>query len=181
MPFQILHSFKHTLQTGASKPKLILWILTNIIFFKSAIPYPSSFKAFILRLFGAKLGIGIIFKPCINIKFPWKLSIGDYCWIGENVWIDNLDHVMIEDNVCISQGALLLTGNHNYKKQSFDLETGTITLKTGVWIGAKAIVCPYVICNKNAVLSVGAVATKNLLENTVYAGNPATAVRPRFS
>ena len=180
MAFQNLHSFKHTLQTGASKPKLILWILTNIIFFKSAIPYPSSFKTFILRLFGAKFGIGIILKPCINIKFPWKLSIGDYCWIGENVWIDNLDHVMIEDNVCISQGALLLTGNHNYKKQSFDLETGTITLKTGVWIGAKAIVCPSVICNKNAVLSVGAVATKNLLENTVYAGNPATAVRPRF-
>ncbi len=181
MSFQNLQSFKHTLIIGASKPKMILWILFNIIFFKSAIPYPSIFKSFILKLFGANLGIKIVFKPCINIKFPWKLSIGDYCWIGENVWIDNLDFVIIEDNVCISQGAFLLTGNHNYKKQSFDLETGPINLKSGVWIGAKAIICPNVICNKNAVLCVNAVAKKNLSENTVYTGDPALPVRKRIS
>ena len=119
MSFQNLQSFKHTLNTGASNPKMILWILFNIIFFKSSLPYPSAFKTFILKLFGANLGIKIVFKPCINIKFPWKLSIGDYCWIGENVWIDNLDFIFIEDNVCISQGAYLLTGNHNYKKKIF--------------------------------------------------------------
>jgi len=179
MSIQNLHSFKHTLNTEASKTKMILWVLTNIIFFKSSIPYPSVFKSVILKLFGAKIGIGIVFKPCINIKFPWKLSIGDYCWIGENVWIDNLDYVIIEDNVCISQGAFLLTGNHNYKKISFDLETGPITLKSGVWICAMSIVCPNVTCNRNAVLSVSAVATKNLLENTVYSGNPAFAIRDR--
>jgi putative colanic acid biosynthesis acetyltransferase WcaF len=181
MSFQNLKNFKHTLKSGASKPKMILWILFNIIFFKSSIPYPSAFKAFILKLFGARLGNNIVFKPCINIKFPWKLSIGDFCWIGENVWIDNIDYVFIEDNVCISQGAILLTGNHNYKKQSFDLESGSINLKSGVWIGAKAIVCPNITCNKNAVLCVNAVATKNLLENTVYSGNPAFAIRTRFS
>ena len=180
MTFQNLQSFKRTLVTGASKSKMILWILFNILFFKSSIPYPSAFKSIILKLFGAKMGIGIVFKPCINIKFPWKLSIGDYCWIGENVWIDNLDYVTIKDNVCISQGALLLTGNHNYKIQSFDLESGPITINTGVWICAMAIVCPNVTCNKYAVLSVSAVATKNLLENTVYGGNPALAIKPRF-
>ena len=181
MSFQNLQSFKHTLNTGASKPKMILWILFNTLFFKSSLPYPSAFKTFILKLFGANLGIKIVFKPCINIKFPWKLSIGDYCWIGENVWIDNIDFVFIEDNVCISQGAYLLTGNHNYKKKSFDLESGPINLKSGVWIGAMAIVCPNVTCNINSVLTVNAVATKNLTENTVYTGNPAIAIRTRNS
>ena len=179
--YQNLNSFKHTLKVEASTLKLILWILINIIFFKSSIPYPSSFKAFILRSFGARIGKRIVFKPCINIKFPWKLSIGDYSWIGENVWIDNLDFVIIEDNVCISQGALLLTGNHNYKNQTFDLVTGPIILKTGVWIGAMAIVCANVTCEKNSVLSVGTNATKNLDANTVYGGNPASALRTRFT
>jgi putative colanic acid biosynthesis acetyltransferase WcaF len=181
MMYQNLHSFKHTLNVQASKAKLILWTLINIIFFKSSIPYPSSFKSFILRLFGASIGKHIVFKPCINIKFPWKLTIGDYSWIGENVWIDNLDFVIIEDNVCISQGAFLLTGNHNYKKQSFDLQTGPIILKKGVWICAMCIVCSNVTCNKNAVLTVGSIASNNLMENTVYSGNPALSVRIRFS
>ena len=173
MPTQELNTFTPTLQIGASKPKYILWILVNIVFFKSAIPYPSSFKKILLQLFGAKVGKGVVFKPSINIKFPWKLSIGNYCWIGENVWIDNLAEIFIEDNVCISQGAFLLTGNHNYKKPTFDLVTGKITLKSGVWIGAKTTVCPNVICYENAILSVGSIATKSLQANTIYAGNPA--------
>ena len=180
MAIQNLNSFKHTLSVGASKGKQFVWYFTNIFFFKSSFPYPSSFKATILRLFGAKLGVGIVFKPCINIKFPWKLTIGNYCWIGENVWIDNLDFVVIEDNVCISQGAFLLTGNHNYKKSTFDLETGKIILKSGVWIGAMSIVCPNVICNQNSVLSVGSIAKKDLIENTIYAGNPAIEIRKRI-
>jgi putative colanic acid biosynthesis acetyltransferase WcaF len=181
MAAQNLNTFTPTLKIGAPKPKYILWIFCNIIFFKSAIPYPSSFKKIILQWFGAKIGKSVVFKPSINIKFPWKLSIGDYCWIGENVWIDNLDFVAIEDNVCISQGAFLLTGNHNYKKKTFDLVTGKIILKSGVWIGAKTTVCPGVICNENAILSVGGIATKNLEANTIYAGNPAVEVRKRVA
>ncbi len=176
---QELNTFTPTLQVGASKPKYILWILISIIFFKSSIPYPSSLKKKILQFFGAKIGNGVVFKPSINIKFPWKLIIGNYCWIGENVWIDNLDEVVVEDNVCISQGVFLLTGNHNYKKKTFDLETGKIIVKSGAWIGAKTIVCPNVICNENSILSVGSIAKKDLLANTIYAGNPAVEIRKR--
>lgn len=179
MPAQELNTFKHTLQVGASKPKYILWMLCSWLFIKSSLPFPSIFKKLILELFGAKIGYGVVFKPSINIKFPWKLAIGNYCWIGENVWIDNLAEVIIEDNVCISQGAFLLTGNHNYKLTTFDLITNKIVLKSGVWIGAKTTVCPGVICNTNAILSVGSIATKDLQENTIYAGNPAVEVRKR--
>lgn len=179
MSSQELNRFIPTLKVGASKPKYILWMLFSVLFFKSSIPYPSSLKKRLLQIFGAKIGNGVVFKPSINIKFPWKLCIGNYCWIGENVWIDNLDWIIIEDNVCISQGVFLLTGNHNYKKKTFDLETGKIIIKSGVWIGAKSIVCPNVICNKNSILSVGSVATKDLLENTIYAGHTAVEVRKR--
>lgn len=156
-----------------------IWYLVNILFFKSSLNPFSILKVFFLSLFGAKVGKGVVIKPGVNIKYPWFLEIGDHCWIGEQVWIDNLTNVVIQSNVCLSQGAMLLTGNHNYKKESFDLMIGRITLEEGVWIGAKSVVCPGVTCRSHAVLAVGSVATQNLEAYTIYQGNPAQAVRRR--
>jgi len=159
--------------------KKFIWYYFNIIFLKSSGLLIYKLRISILSLFGAKLGTGIVLKPSISIKYPWLLSIGDHSWIGENVWIDNLVQVTIGNNVCISQGALLLTGNHNYKKSSFDLITGEIVLEDGVWIGAKAIVCPGVKCGSHSILTVGSVATKDLEPYGIYQGNPAVLIRKR--
>ena len=168
-------------KTGAGLFKRSLWYLVNFLFFKSSWFPLSGIKVILLRLFGARVGKKVNIKPSVNIKYPWRLKIGDYSWIGENVWIDNLDDVTIGSHCCISQGAFLLCGNHNYKKESFDLMTGRIILEEGVWIGAKAIVCPNVTCHSNSVLSVGSVATKNLETNSIYQGNPAVKIRSRSS
>ena len=132
-----------------------------------------------MRLFGAKIGKGVVIKPSVNIKYPWFLEIGDHAWIGEKVWIDNLVPVKIGPNVCISQGAMLLTGNHNYKKETFDLITGEIILEEGAWIGAKAVVTPGVTCKEHSVLAVSSVAVEDLEPYTVYQGNPAKPIRKR--
>jgi putative colanic acid biosynthesis acetyltransferase WcaF len=142
-------------------------------------PFSSKMKVAILKKFGAKVGNRVLIKPNVNIKYPWFLEIGSDVWIGEAVWIDNLAKVTIGSNVCISQGAYLLTGSHNYKKESFDLMLGEIVLENAVWIGAKAIVCPNVVCGKNSVLAVGSVATYNLDIDSVYQGNPAMVKRKR--
>lgn len=133
-----------------------------------------------LRLFGARVGQGVLIKPSVRIKFPWKLTVGDYAWIGEDVWIDNLVMVSIGNNVCISQGALLLCGNHDYKKVSFDLIAKPIILENGAWIGAKSVVCPGVTCHSHSVLAVGSVTTKDLEAYGIYQGNPAIKVRDRI-
>jgi putative colanic acid biosynthesis acetyltransferase WcaF len=158
--------------------KRTLWYITNVVFFKSAFPV-SSIKCLLLRLFGAKVGTGVIIKPYVNIKYPWLWEIKNHVWIGEEVWIDNLAQVTIGNNCCISQGAMLLCGNHDYKKSSFDLITGSITLEDGVWIGAKTVVCPGVTCHSHAVLTVGSVASKDLEPYTIYRGNPAQVVKKR--
>lgn len=163
----------------APKWKIALWMIVSAFFFDHKLAVGSKWKAMLLRKFGAKVGKGVVIKPSVNIKYPWFLQVGNYSWIGENVWIDNITRVTIGENVCISQGALLLTGNHNYQKDTFDLIPGEIQLEDGVWIGAKSVVCPGVRCRTHAVLAVCSVANKDLDPYSIYQGNPAVRIRER--
>lgn len=176
----VLGLFDNHWYKPGSRLKVLLWYLSNRLFLNTTIPLPLAFKVFILKLYGASLGQNINIKPKVNIKYPWLLSIGNHVWIGENVWIDNLAQVNIASNVCISQGAMLLCGNHNYKKSTFDLILGEITLEEGVWIGAQSIVCPGVTCKSHSVLSVGSVTTKDMEAYSIYQGNPAVKVKDRI-
>ena len=158
---------------------IIIWYFLNHLIIKNSFITSSSFKIILLKLFGSKIGKGVIIKPGVSIKYPWNLIIGDYCWVGEDVWIDNLEMVIIENNVCVSQGAMLLCGNHNYKKSEFNLIVSKIIIKNGAWIGAKSIVCPGVIVDNHSVLSVGSVATQNMEPYSIYQGNPAKKIKNR--
>jgi len=164
--------------TGGSFIKRWIWFYINAAFMNSNLIPSPLFKVFLLRLFGAKVGVGVMIKPKVNIKYPWNLAIGNYSWIGEEVWIDSLVKITIGSNACISQGAYLLTGNHDFTK-TFDLVVKEIVLEDGVWIGAKAIVCPGVICYSHAMLTASSVATKNLEAYSIYRGNPAEKIKDR--
>lgn len=170
---------KKDFNPGASGLKITCWYLTSLFFFRSGLMPISSVLVFLLRLFGAKIGKDVRIKPYIYVHYPWKLSIGDHSWLAE-CRIENLDWVNIGNNVCVSQQAMLLTGNHDYKKTGFDLITKPIILEDGVWIGAKAIVCPGIKAHSHAVLTVGAIATKDLAPYSIYQGNPAVKVKDRI-
>jgi putative colanic acid biosynthesis acetyltransferase WcaF len=157
----------------------ISWYLVSAFLVQCAWNPSSALRVWLLRLFGAQIGRGVVVKPSVHVKYPWRLTVGDYCWIGEKVWIDNLDFVTLGNHVCISQEAYLLTGNHNYKSTAFDLITKPIVIEDGAWVGARAIVCPGVTVRSHAVLTVGAVATKDLEPYSVYSGNPATLIKQR--
>lgn len=116
----------------------LAWYVLNALFFQSAILalLPGRVKATVLRAFGAKVGRGLVCKPRVTIKYPWFLELGDHVWLGEGCWIDNHCLVRIGSNVCISQGAYLFTGNHNWKKSTFDYFGQPITIGDGAWITA---------------------------------------------
>ena len=159
--------------------RTLIWMFFSRIFFESFIPYPSSIKVLLLRIFGARMGKGIVIKPNVKIKYPWNITVGDFSWIGEYVWIDNLAHVSIKDNCCISQGAYILTGNHDYKSSNFQLRIDSVQLSTGVWVGAKSVVCPGVKMNSYSILTVGSVAVGELKAKGIYKGNPAVKIKDR--
>ncbi|WP_405380801.1 WcaF family extracellular polysaccharide biosynthesis acetyltransferase [Maribacter sp. LLG6340-A2] len=170
-------------QANEYKPGIFLkraiWYIINRLFFKTSIYYSYGFKRFLLRIFGAKVGNNLTIKPGLSIKYPWFLEIGDNVWLGEDVWIDNIAKITIGSNVCISQGALIVSGSHNYKKRSFDLILSDVILENGVWLGAKSVVTPGVTCKSHSVLSVGSVASNDLEPYKIYKGNPAVFIRDR--
>lgn len=168
-----LNSYNNSWYQPGGKLKILCWYVVSRIFIDTSIPIPYSIKRSVLNLFGAKIANGVVFKQRVSIKYPWFLEIGADSWIGENVWIDNLTHVSIGKNCCLSQGAMLLTGNHDYKRSTFDLIVKEIKIEDGAWIGAKAIVCPGVNVASHAVLSVSSVANKDLSSYSIYQGNPA--------
>lgn len=159
--------------------KRLAWYVVNALLVNSAVPYPSALKRALLIAFGAKVGPGVVVKPKVNIKYPWFLELGAHTWLGEGVWIDNLAPVRIGRNVCVSQGAYILTGNHDYKQPGFDLILKPVVIEDGAWVGAKAVVCPGVVVKTHSVLTVGSVASRDTDPYVVYCGNPAAPIRRR--
>jgi putative colanic acid biosynthesis acetyltransferase WcaF len=176
-----LSKYNNTWYKPGNALLIALWLIVSFIVFRPSLPLASSsIKVRILKLFGSKISDNVILKPSIIIKYPWNLKIGKNSWIGENVWIDNLDMVTIGENCCISQGAYLLTGNHDYNKESFDLLISPILLENAAWVGAQSIVCPGVTLKEGSILTAGSVATKNMDEYCIYQGNPAVKIKERI-
>ncbi len=155
----------------------ITWYFFNAIFFLNPLNISSNLKIVLLKLFGARIGKGVILKPRINVKYPWNLEIGNNSWIGENVWLDSLAHIKIGNNVCISQGVYLCTGNHNWTDPAFGLIVKPITIKDGTWIATGAIVLPGVTISSHSILTAGSVISKDTEPYMIYSGNPAVPVK----
>ncbi|MEO0137824.1 MAG: WcaF family extracellular polysaccharide biosynthesis acetyltransferase [candidate division WOR-3 bacterium] len=169
-----LSKFSNVWYKPGSFIKRMLWYIVEMLFISTRFPFPSSLKITLLKVFGTKAGKGIVIKPNVKIKYPWFLEVGNFVWIGEMVWIDNLTNVKIGNNVCISQGAYIMTGSHDYEKESFDLIIKGVIIEDGAWIGAKAIILPGSHICTHAVISTGAVFGGKAKPYGVYVGNPAT-------
>src|SRR5205814_1317795 len=157
---------------GASRWKEAVWILVRFLFFQNAFPWPSPLHCALLRLFGAKIGRGVVIRANVNISFPWRLAIGDHVWIGEDAGILSLAQVTIESNVCISQRAYLCTGSHDFRREDFKLLVAPIAVRSGSWIAAMAFIGPGVEIGGGAVISAGSVVMKDVPAGALVRGNP---------
>jgi putative colanic acid biosynthesis acetyltransferase WcaF len=164
---------------GAGVMKEALWLVVSLILFRLCPFSFSALKCSVLRAFGARIGRNVTIKPQVKITFPWKLTVGNHVWLGEECWLLNLERIVIGSHVCLSQRAFLCTGNHDFKRATFDLIVKPITVADGAWLGAGCWVGPGVEVGSHAVLTAGSVATKNLAANWIYRGNPAVQVKAR--
>lgn len=166
-------------QPGRGLLMRLLWLVTNALFLQNPLNISSRLKVLLLRCFGAKIGTGVVIKPGVSVKYPWNIQIGDHVWIGENAWLDSLAPIKIGNHTCLSQGAYLCTGNHDWTDPAFGLIVKPIVIEDGAWIGARAVVLPGVTTASHSVVTAGAVLTQSTEPYTIYAGNPAVAVKRR--
>jgi putative colanic acid biosynthesis acetyltransferase WcaF len=130
-------------------------------------------------MFGAKVGRGVVIKPGVRVKYPWRLTVGNNTWLGEDCWIDNIADVHIGSNACLSQGSYLCTGNHDWSDTAFPLTAQSIWIEDGAWVGAKAIICPNVTVGEGAIAAAGSVVQRSIPPGEIHSGNPAGFLRLR--
>ncbi len=164
---------------GRSVFVIALWHFIGSPIVRSNLIPISAVKCMGLRLFGARIGRSVYVKPGLRVKFPWYLTVGDYCWLGEEAWIDNLAPVTIGSHVCVSQAVYLCTGNHDWTTPNMKLFRRPIVLEDGSWVGARATVCPGVTLHAGAVAAAGSVVLKDIPAYEIWGGNPAVYLRDR--
>lgn len=156
------------------------WYVAKCILLLSPMPWPNCLRLGVLRLFGAKIGRGVVIKPRVNVHLPWKLEVGDHTWIGEEVFILNFERVKIGAHACISQRVFVCTGNHDFTDPAMSYRNRPISIGGGAWVGAQSFVGPGVSIGNEAVCMAGSVVVRDLPAGMVCCGNPCVATKARW-
>ncbi|SAK94602.1 colanic acid biosynthesis acetyltransferase WcaF [Caballeronia glebae] len=156
-----------------------LWFVVEASIINNKLMPFSGVRVALLRLFGAKIGVGCRFLQQLRVKAPWNLEVGDHSWFGADVWIYNQALIRVGSHVCISQGTFLTAGSHAMST-TMNLRVAPIIIEDGVWITANCVVQMGVTIGRSAVVTPLSVVHRSLDPEGVYGGNPCRFIRKRF-
>lgn len=163
---------------GRSKLVVYVWVLFEWLFVTNSLQPSSKLRVAVLRMFGARIGSGVIFRPRTRVKFPWNLVIADDCWIGEGVWFHNQDKVTIGHDVVISQETMITTGSHAHRRD-MSLITRPVLIERGTWVTSRCMVLGGARLGANCLVAPMSVVGGYVESGSVVRGNPAQRVGPR--
>jgi len=165
---------------GRSRSTVYLWSIVELLLVTNPWQISSGLRVSVLRLFGAKIGAGVIYRPRTRVKFPWKLEIGDRSWIGEGVWIHNQDRVVIGHDVVVSQESFITTGSHAHRRD-MALLTRPVHIGDGVWITSRCVILGGASIGRSALVTPGTVLSGVVPEGRIW-GAPTSPrdLGPRF-
>jgi putative colanic acid biosynthesis acetyltransferase WcaF len=170
---------KSSLDRGRPRVVEALWVLTRCFFFVTPLPWPDAMKRSLLRLFGARVGRGVIIRPGVYVHFPWRLAVGDHCWIGEGCQLLNIAPITFDDHVALGHQVYLAAGSHDIRSATMSGKYEPIRVKTGSWIASRAFIGPGVTVHERVVVGAAAVVMRDVGPDVVVAGNPAKVIGPR--
>ena len=162
---------------GRPRWLVLLWWLVQAIAFPLSLHNFNGFRCWLLRLFGAQIGTDVLIRPTARVTYPWKLVIGDYSWIGDDVVLYSLEKISIGSHCVISQKCYLCTGSHDIESSTFDLLTAPITIGNGAWLATDCFVAPGVTIGANTVIGARSSVFTDISSAQVAFGTPC---RPRY-
>ncbi|MEG1212475.1 MAG: colanic acid biosynthesis acetyltransferase WcaF [Leclercia sp.] len=164
---------------GASSIKVQLWWAVQATLFAGSPQIAYRWRAFLLRLFGAKIGKNAVIRPSVKITYPWKLTLGDNAWVGDDAVLYTLGDISIGANSVVSQKSYLCTGSHDYMSQHFDIHAQPIVIGDKCWLATDVFVGPGVSIGDGTVIGARSSVFKSLPANKLCRGNPAVVIRER--
>ncbi len=156
-----------------------LWLLAYYGLFRPSPKIFYSWRRFLLRLFGAKLGKGTYVHRTAMIELPWNLEMGDHSTIGPFVWISNAKTLRIGVHCVISQFSQIYCAGHDIELPGFDRIEEPVTIGDQVWVAAGAHINHGVTIGEGAVVGARAAVFKDVPAWTVVGGVPAKPIRKR--
>lgn len=175
-PFVDLRKYdQSSFNRGRPNWLIILWWLVQAIAFPLSLHNLNGFRCWLLRLFGAKIGRGVVIRPTARFTYPWKVAIGDYSWVGDDVVFYSIDEITLGSHAVISQKSYLCTGSHNIHQPTFPLTTAPINIGNGVWVATDCFVAPGVTIGANTVIGARSSVFRDLPSQQVAWGTPCKA------
>lgn len=165
---------------GRSSLVVQLWWIVQDTLFAWSPQFLYGWRRFILQLFGAEIGKGVIVRPTVRIQFPWKVSIGDFSWIGDDVVLYSLGEIHIGKNAVVSQKCYLCTGSHDYLKAEFPIYQESITIEDECWLATDVYVGPGVTIGRGTVVGARSSVFKSLPPGKICLGSPALPIKDRY-
>lgn len=156
---------------------VMVWWLVQAIAFPLSLHNFNSFRCWLLRLFGAKIGKGVVIRPSARFTYPWKVAIGDYSWVGDDVVFYSIDKITIGAHCVISQKSYLCTGSHDFTDRAFALICAPINIGNGTWIATDCFISLGVNIGANSVIGARSSVMKSISSQQVAWGSPCV---PRY-
>lgn len=156
-----------------------LWWIVQAIFFNTSPQFMYGWRRFLLRSFGAKIGKGVVVRSSVRTQFPWRVTIGDHSWIGDDVVLYSLGEITIGSQVVVSQRSYLCAGSHNYKQIDFPIENPPITIQDECWIATDVFIGPGVTIGQASVIGARSSVFKSIPPRLVCSGSPAVCKKRR--
>ncbi len=180
MSFQDLKTYRNPVGfRGKSACVVQLWWLVQSTLFAASPQFMYGWRRFLLRAFGAKIGVGVIIRPSVRITYPWKLTIGDCSWIGDDVDLYTLGDITIGANAVVSQRSYLCTGSHDYRVSSFDIYEKPIVIEDEAWVATDVFIAPGVTVGRGAVIGARSTVLEDMPAGMICVGYPARPIKKR--
>jgi putative colanic acid biosynthesis acetyltransferase WcaF len=164
---------------GRSAFVVQLWWLVQASAFRWSPQFMYGWRRWLLRAFGARIGRQVLLRPSVRVTYPWKLSIGDYSWVGDDVVLYTLGEIEIQEHAVVSQRSYLCAASHDFRTISFDIWAKKIVVEAQAWVAADVFVGPGVRIGRGAVVGARSSVFSDMPPLSICLGNPAKPVRSR--
>jgi putative colanic acid biosynthesis acetyltransferase WcaF len=175
MQFKLPHNYR-----GRSILIVQFWLLIQSSFFRWSPQAFYFFRRWLLRSFGAHVGVGVLIRPTATVTYPWNVEINDYAWVGDNVVLYSHGKIKIGKNAVVSQRSYLCTASHDYTKDNFEIYSSPIVIDEDAWLATDVFVAPGVNIGRGCVVGARSSVFSDLPKMMVCMGSPARPIKPRI-